>query len=139
MNELHFKRQFCGMLVACNFNPYRIENKLSPGMPDILVFDGSLRAFWVEAKVNGNKLRRTQEIWISDHLRKGQVILEARLHSFEGEDLLSLERYVEGRRKAPRRIEIPVPGADQPFLWPLAPVLVPEIARALRASILPSV
>lgn len=139
MNETAFKRALVLFLQELGFSAYRIENKLEPGMPDILVLGTLNKTIWIEAKLEQEPLSRSQELWGSKALAAQRIILVARLYRKAFAELNSrghweLTRLVPGDKRKP--VEIPsTPPYGEGFLpWP--PSILPRSMRARIADML---
>ena len=63
MSELKFRHDLVQILQGV-FRVHLIENKIVPGMPDLLVMRWNNDPVWLELKKDKNKLRRTQVEWL---------------------------------------------------------------------------
>lgn len=77
MNENQFKNKLKDALNASLGICYAIENKIAPGMPDLMLeFDG--KVVWIECKVDKEPLNPRQRIWHEKHSGKRGVVIVAR-------------------------------------------------------------
>ena len=100
MKETAFKKALMDSLRENGFAVYRIENKVEPGIPDLLVIrKKDLKAFFIEVKIDKEPLGRLQELWITKHLKEGGRVVEARL--IQGKVII-LRRAAVGPSRVPR-------------------------------------
>lgn len=77
MNENLFKNKLKDALNRQVGICYAIENKIAPGMPDlILEVDG--KVVWVECKVDKEPINPRQRIWHVKHSDKRGIVIVAR-------------------------------------------------------------
>lgn len=114
MNELRFKQQIVAFLKELGFVAYRIENRLEPGMPDLVIDRKGAQAIWLEAKCEEEPLNRNQEIWISRGLAAGGIIALARLRGRKVE----LSRFAPGPRRKPLKIPCGLSPTGDSIPWP---------------------
>ena len=65
MSERKFSKAFRAILTQYNLRPHAIENKIMPGMPDILVCRSGKEPIWIELKIRRVGLSTNQLLWRS--------------------------------------------------------------------------
>ena len=73
MRESEFRRQVSEILESFGLRAHRIENKIDPGMPDLLVL-GPRGAVWIEMKT-GTGLNPNQAMWVLRHPKENVLLL----------------------------------------------------------------
>ncbi len=75
MSENKFRKQLRDFLWENGYRVHIIENKVAPGMPDLLVIPYAGELIWIEVKT-GTNLNKNQIMWADKHQEEKVFIVK---------------------------------------------------------------